>query len=240
LREGLVSATPMPRSATGGLERLYVWEVPVRLTHWLIFLSILVLAGTGFYIGQPFISVSGPARDHFVMGTVRIVHFYAAIVFTLSVLVRIYWMFAGNVYARLAELVPLSRQRFRSLWRTALYYSFIRRHPEEYPGHNGLAGVSYAMMFAIYLVLIATGLALYTVDASTTSPFQLFGFLVPLFKGLQIARLIHHIGMWLLLVFVVAHIYFVLLSSIIEHIGTVDSMFSGYKFFPSRHSRPRE
>ena len=78
------------------LERVYVWELPVRLTHWVLFFSILVLAATGYYIGNPFISVPGAAKDHFVMGTVRAVHFYAAIVFALAVLVRIYWLFVGQ------------------------------------------------------------------------------------------------------------------------------------------------
>ncbi|MGB8445479.1 MAG: cytochrome b/b6 domain-containing protein, partial [Pseudolabrys sp.] len=53
------------------LEKVYVWELPVRLTHWLLFFSILVLSATGYYIGHPFISVPGAATDHFVMGAVR-------------------------------------------------------------------------------------------------------------------------------------------------------------------------
>lgn len=216
------------------LERVYVWQLPVRLTHWVLFFSILILSATGYYISHPFISVPGPARDHFVMGTVRTIHMYTAIVFTLAVLVRIYWFFAGNRYARLTEFIPLSLRRWRSLGKTFLFYSFIRHDPDGYAGHNALAGASYALIFAIYLVLIATGLALYTVDTSAMSPFQIFDFLVPLFGGLQMARLIHHVGMWVVLIFAVVHIYFVLLSSIIEHIGTFDSIFSGYKFMPER------
>jgi Ni/Fe-hydrogenase 1 B-type cytochrome subunit len=216
------------------LERVYVWELPVRLTHWLLFFSIIVLSATGYYIAHPFISVPGQAKDHFVMGTARTIHLYAAIVFTLSAAARIYWFFAGNQYARLAEFIPVSVRRLRSLMRTFLYYSFIRHDPDEYAGHNALAGGSYALIFMVYLVLIATGLALYTVVASATSPFQVFEFLVPWLGGLQMARLIHHIGMWIVLIFAVVHIYFVLLSSIIEHIGTFDSIFSGYKFMPER------
>lgn len=222
----------MAKSHHAMLERVYVWELPVRLTHWLLFFSILTLSATGFYIGHPFISVPGPAKEHFVMGTIRAVHFYAAIVFTLSVLVRLYWLFAGNRYARLAEFVPASRRRIRSLWNTFLYYSFIRRTPIDYAGHNALAGATYIGIFFVYLVMIATGLALYTVVASLSSPFQVFAFLVPLFDGLQMARLIHHVGMWIVLIFAVLHIYFVLLSSIIEHVGIFDSIFSGYKFMP--------
>lgn len=218
------------------LQRVYVWELPVRLAHWLIFFSILVLSATGYYISHPFISVPGAARDHFVMGTVRVVHLYTAIVFALAVLARIYWFFAGNRYARWNEFVPASLRRLRSLWKTFLFYSFFRHDPDDYAGHNALAGATYAFIFAIYLVLIATGLALYTVYASESSPLQIFGFLGPMFGGLQMARLIHHVCMWIVLIFAVVHVYFVFLSSIIEHIGTFNSIFSGYKFMPKRKS----
>jgi Ni/Fe-hydrogenase 1 B-type cytochrome subunit len=110
----------------------------------------------------------------------------------------------------------------------------MRPEPEQSAGHNALAGSSYGMIFLIYLLMIATGLALYTVDASPSSPFQVFDFLVPFFDGLQIARLIHHIGMWIVLIFAVAHIYFVIVASVAERIGTFDSIVSGYKFLRRR------
>jgi Ni/Fe-hydrogenase 1 B-type cytochrome subunit len=222
------------QSANAEVERVYIWELPVRLTHWLIFFSFLALAATGYFIGHPFISAAGPARDHFVMGTARVIHLYAAIVFAPSVLVRIYWMFVGNRYARLTQLIPLGRERLRSFWEAMMFYSFMRREAEECAGHNALAGSSYAMIYFVYLVMIATGLTLYTVDASSTSPFQVFGFLIPVFGGLQMATLIHHLGMWIVLIFAVMHIYFVVLASIAERIGTFDSIVSGYKFLSRR------
>ena len=186
----------MPQTLT--LERVYVWELPVRLTHWLIFFSIIVLSATGYYIGNPFISVPGAARDHFVMGTVRAVHFYAAIVFALAVLVRIYWLFAGNNYARLTQFIPLSRRApAQSSGRRFCFIPSSGTIRTTTQVIMRLAGASYAMIFGIYLVMIATGLALYTVDVSAGSPFKVFNFLIPLFGGLQIARLIHHIGMWI-------------------------------------------
>lgn len=220
-----------PRIAYRGARRrqIYVWELPVRVTHWLIFLSILVLAPTGYYIGQPFIEVGGRARDHFVMGTIRVIHLYAAIVFTLAVFFRIYWMVAGNRYARIGQFVPLSSQRLRSLRESLRFYGLVRRDPPPYPGHSALAGAAYAGVFLVYLLMIATGLTLYTVYAPVNSPFQLFGFLIPVFGGLQIARLLHHIGMWLLIVFVIHHVYSVILFSITERSAIFDSMVSGYK-----------
>ena len=214
--------------------QIYIWELPVRLVHWVLFFSILVLSGTGFYIGHPFISAPGAAKYHFVMGIVRAVHLYTAIVFAVAVLFRIYWMFAGNRYARLTELIPLSRARLRDFWRTLLFFSFVRRHPGAYPGHDALAGASYGFIFLVYLLLTATGLALYTVVAAPGSPFQIFDSLVPLFGGLQMARLIHHVAMWVVLVFAVIHIYSVVLWSVMEDSGEMGSIFTGNKFFPKR------
>lgn len=215
-------------------ERIYVWEFPVRLVHWVLFFSIIILSVTGYYIGHPFISVPGPAKDHFVMGTVRAIHLYTAAVFSAAVLMRVYWFFAGNRYARISAFIPLTAARWRGLWRTFLYYCFLKPHPEVYPGHDALAALSYAFVFLIYLLLIATGLALYTVIASFGSPFQIFDFFVPLFGGLQMARLIHHICMYVVFIFIVIHIYSVVLWSIIEDSGEVDSIFNGHKFWPKR------
>ncbi len=216
------------------LERIYVWELPVRLTHWIIALSIVVLSVTGYYIGHPFISVPGPARDHFVMGTVRAVHLYTAGVFTAAVLLRVYWFFAGNMYARWSDFIPVSRRRLRSLWSAIAFYSFLHREPEEYPGHNAAAAGSYAMIFAVYALLIVTGLVMHAPDASVGSPLRVFYGLAPWLGGLPMARLIHHVLMWVVLIFVVVHLHFVLLSALIERMGTFDSIFTGYKFLPRR------
>jgi len=224
-----------PRSAPAAREQTYVWELPVRVTHWLIFFSILILSATGYYIGQPFIAVPGPAANgHHVMETARAIHLYTAIVFSLAVLVRIYWMFAGNGYARLSEFIPLTRERLRNVGDTFLYFCFIRRDLDTYPGHDALAAGTYGLIFLIYLLLIATGLALYTVYAPVNSPFQFFRFLIPVFGGLPVARLIHVICMWVVLIFAVIHIYSVWMFSTFQRFGIADSIFSGYKFVPTR------
>jgi len=224
-----MSAAPSLAGFTDRPDPVYVYQLPVRITHWLTFFSVVVLAATGFYIGRPFINVSGPARDHFVMGTVRVVHLYAAIVFTLSLFVRAYWFLAGNRYARWDQFIPVSRERLRNLWEAIKFFSYVRRDPLPYPGQTATAGASYAGVFLICFVMILSGLALYTVYAAPDSVFQAFRFLIPLFGGLQIARLIHHIGMWVLLVFIVIHVYLAILFSITERSGIFESMFSGYK-----------
>jgi Ni/Fe-hydrogenase 1 B-type cytochrome subunit len=229
-----VTAMSTSHPASADLERVYVWEMPVRLTHWILFFSIIILSVTGYYIGHPFIDVPDPAKDHFVMGTARAIHLYTAIIFGLAVLVRIYWFFVGNNYARLLQFIPLTRERWSNLWDSFLFFCFVRHKPAPYAGHDAFAGAAYATFILLYLILIATGLAMYTVIAAPSSPFQIFEFLVPLFGGLQIARLIHHVCMWLVLLLAIVHIYSCFLWSMVEHAGELDSIFSGYKFFPKR------
>lgn len=231
------TAAPDPAPEAGGAEELvrtYVWEIPVRLTHWLIALSLVVLAVTGFYIGRPFITVTGPAGENLVMGWMRFIHFLAAIVFTLSVASRVIWMFVGNRYGRWSELIPTTRERWRGLVSTFRFYVFTRNRPPEYAGHNPLAGLTYSVVFLLYLLMIGTGFALYSVGAHFDSPTRIFSFLTPLFGGLQTARWLHHIGMWLLIGFAVHHVYSALLVDHLEKNATLGSIFSGWKWVSRR------
>ena len=221
------SATTLTAARGDAIERLYVWQIPVRITHWLIAASLAVLTVTGLYIGHPFLAGSGgPAAQHFVTGTVKVIHFYAAIVFTLAVLARIAWMFVGNPYARWYNFLPFRR----GTTGTFKFYVFWQRNPPAIIGHNPLAGVAYSAVFLLYLTAIATGLAMYGTSAHVESPLRAFAALAPWFGGLQMARWIHHAAMWLLLGFTVHHIYSAVLMAHVERNGLVDSMVSGYKF----------
>jgi len=214
------------------LIRVYVWEWPVRVTHWCTAYAILALATTGFYMGHPFIVASGPATNHFIMGWAKTLHSYAAIVFALSVVSRVAWMFLGNHYAHWNKFLPVTRRRWGALWPTFRYYLFRLRQPPGFVGHNPLAGLTYIFVFALFFLMIVTGLSLYSISAHYASPFRVFSFLVPLVGGPQSARWLHHVGMWLILAFAVHHIYSAVLMSQVEARGTVESMASGYKFVP--------
>jgi Ni/Fe-hydrogenase 1 B-type cytochrome subunit len=192
----------------------------------------LVLSITGIYMGYPQLVVAGPAGEHFLMGTVKLVHFYSAIVFTLSVLSRIVWMFVGNKYARWDKFLPVGKLRRRGLAPTLKYYLFRLRKPPGFVGHNPLAGVTYTFVFLAFLAQIATGLALYASQAALGSPMKAFTFLIPWLGGLQTARFIHHVVMWLLWMFAVHHVYSSVMMSQVEANATVESIFSGYKFVP--------
>jgi len=212
------------------IERVYVWDLVVRMSHWIIMLTTFILAITGIYIGKPYLTPAGPAGEMSVMGTMKVVHFYSAIIFTLAVLVRIGWMFVGSYYARWQQFVPMSPRRRRDVFGMLKFYSFFSSDPPLNVGHNPLAGMTYLAVFSIYLIMIVTGVALYSISA--VGYMEWFDWLVPLLGGAQTARWIHHIAMWFLLGFVAHHIWSAMLVSRIEGMGLIDSLFSGYKWLP--------
>jgi Ni/Fe-hydrogenase 1 B-type cytochrome subunit len=219
-----------PAPAEDLVQRVYVWSLPLRLMHWTLFFSVAVLAATGFYIGSPFLTVTGEARQHFFMGTVRVVHFWAAFAFTLALLARMYWLVGGNRHERWDQFVPVAAERRRDMFRTFLFYAFIRRDAPPVVGHNPLAGFIYIAVYGLCFVMVLTGFGLYAMSTGIHSPFHGLGFLADVFGGAQTTRWIHHIVMWLLLGFVVHHVYSGLLMSVSERTGTMESIFSGYKY----------
>jgi Ni/Fe-hydrogenase 1 B-type cytochrome subunit len=211
-------------------ERVYVWDLLVRMSHWIIMICVFMLALTGVYIGDPFLIPAGAANEQFVMATMKVVHFYTAIIFTLAVASRIAWMFVGSYYAGWRQFVPTSPRRRRDVIGMLKFYMFLSKEPPMNVGHNPLAGSFYLLVFALYLVMIFTGFALYSV--SSVGYMQMWEFLVPIFGGLQTTRWIHHLAMWFILGFVAHHIWSAMLVSRVEGMGLIDSLFSGYKFLP--------
>ncbi len=96
-------------------------------------------------------------------------------------------------------------------------------------GHNGLAIFAYIGLFILTFIMILTGFGLYA-DTSTWWFPKLFSWVSPVFGGDFALRLIHHITMWIILLFVIIHVYLVFYHDWLEGRGEVSSMFSGYKF----------
>jgi len=164
------------------------------------------------------------------MATMKTVHFYTAIIFALTVASRIAWMFVGSYYARWHQFVPVGKRRRGDVFGMLKFYMLLSKEPPLNVGHNPLAGMTYLLVFALYLTMILTGFAMYSISA--TGYMQMWEFLVPIFGGVQMARWIHHVAMWFLLGFVAHHIWSAMLVSRVEGMGLIDSLFSGYKFLP--------
>jgi Ni/Fe-hydrogenase 1 B-type cytochrome subunit len=217
---------PEPASAP---VRVYVWEQPVRVTHWFIFLAVVVLSLTGYYMHNPFFVAS--SRTTFLMGTMRFIHVTAGFVFIAAFLLRMYWFFVGNEWSNWRAFYPIHRRQWRGMGSMVAYYSFLRKDLVHHVGHNALAAVTYLFMFTLMTIEILTGLALYSQVRGGWFLNALIGWL-PRLIDIQNIRLIHFCIMFAFFAFVIHHVYSAVLVSWEERNGLIESIFTGYKFVP--------
>jgi Ni/Fe-hydrogenase 1 B-type cytochrome subunit len=221
-----------PADADGviGSMPIYVWEVPVRATHWLIVTSIVVLAATGLYIHAPYLVPSKPVDASSMMASVRFWHEIFAIIFSLSVAFRFYWGFVGNSFASWRQIIPHRREQFYWMGQMMKYYSFRSRHPVPYTGHNHLAGLAYTIVSVGLFAQVLTGLLLFAWIMPAGPIHALFGWgnAFPL-GGIQGIRLLHNLLTFLFVAFAIHHVYSAVLVDMEERNGVLSSMFSGYK-----------
>lgn len=206
-----------------------VWQIPIRIIHWTLFLATALLTVTGLYIGRPFLQVG--SDPDFVMGWMRGLHQFGAWVFVAAFVARIIFMFTGNRYARWTEFIPVDRSRRRDSIEVLKYYTYLRVKPVPFVGHNPLAGLAYIGVFLLFLVVIVTGFALRDL-AAPSALFQVLGGWTLSFFDAQTIRFVHHLAMWLTWGFVVHHVYSSTLMDWEERSGLISSMVSGRKRIP--------
>ncbi|HXZ36596.1 MAG TPA: Ni/Fe-hydrogenase, b-type cytochrome subunit [Thermodesulfobacteriota bacterium] len=208
-------------------KRVYVWEWPVRLTHWLNVYCIGILCFTGFYIGSPFIQAS-ISDEYPIMAIMRLIHFTTAYFFTMSFFIRIYWAFGGNEYAKVGEFIPVTRKVWGDLWGDVKFYLFLTKKHGARAGHHTLAGITYVLLFIFFHFEIVTGFALYSESHSGFISVVMGGWLLNYFSP-QSLRLYHHLVMWLGIIFAMTHIYVGWYNDVVERNSIMSSIFSGYK-----------
>ena len=213
------------------LRRVFVWELPVRIFHWLNAAAIVVLCATGYLIGNPpALMSSAEASYRFLFGTIRFLHFAAAYIFVFNFLFRIYWGFVGNKYAQWRNFIPTSRRYFDEIRKVIQIDIFLKRRTEHLSvGHNALAGFMYFIVFIVSGIMAVTGFGLLSDMSSWWFP-KLFAW-VPAFMGGDFAvRDWHHALMWFFVLFTIVHVYLVFYHDYVEGRGEISSMGGGWKF----------
>jgi Ni/Fe-hydrogenase 1 B-type cytochrome subunit len=216
------------------LTTVYVYEAPVRLWHWVNALSIVVLCVTGYFIGSPFPTLSGEASAHYLMGTIRFVHFSAGYILAVAFLGRIAWAFMGNQWARELFTFRFWRKDFwRGFFTEIQWYAFLKPRPLKFVGHNPLAQFFMFWVMVVGLAfMIVTGFALYSEGAGPGSwQDVMFGWVIPLLGGSMQVHTLHHLGMWVIILFVIIHVYSVIREDIMSRQSMVSAITNGHRTF---------
>jgi Ni/Fe-hydrogenase 1 B-type cytochrome subunit len=206
---------------------VYVWEWPIRIAHWTIVLSLVVLTVTGFYMHRPFIVATSPRA--WVMGTARFVHELFGFILIAVLILRFDWFFAGNRWANWRAWIPLKRKQWQSMKSMLLYYTYQRRGPSSEVGHNSLAAATYMVIMFLLVVECITGLVLYRVVSGSPTLGLLVGW-IPRIVDIQYIRATHYFVMFLFMAFLIHHVYSAMVVSKEEQSGLMESIFTGWKF----------
>jgi Ni/Fe-hydrogenase 1 B-type cytochrome subunit len=213
---------------------IYVYEAPVRLWHWTNALAITVLAVTGYFIGSPPPTMPGEASANFLFGYIRFAHFAAGYILAIGFFCRIVWAFFGNKYSRQIFYLPVWEGRWwRGVVRELKWYLFLSKEPYKYIGHNPLAHTAMFLMFTLFtLGMIITGFALYSEGTGRDSwQAKVFGWVFDFFPNSQDVHTYHHLGMWVIVIFALIHIYAAIREDIMSRQTMISTMISGERQF---------
>jgi Ni/Fe-hydrogenase 1 B-type cytochrome subunit len=212
----------------------FAYEMPVRIWHWTNFLCISVLIVTGILIGSPPPSIGGEASDHFLFGYIRFAHFAAAQIFAWGFLGRVAFAFIGNSISREIFIVPVwSREFWQGYYRTVRWYAFLEKRPNRFIGHNPVARL---MMFCAFVapcfIMIATGVALYVEPLGMDNPLRIVSDVVFAITGGSLqTHVFHHLTMWILVSFIIIHVYAAIREEIMSRQSMISTMISGWRMF---------
>lgn len=219
--------------------RVEVWPTALRWQHWINLALIILLTLTGYFIMDPFFGPDPAADTGFLMGWIRFAHIACGFAWCVLALWRV-WLLC----------VAKTRQnRWRSLWpiynmedaknmlRTAQNYLFLGKGPAPlYVGHNALQQFAYTGIYALSVIQIFTGLALYALPKPSVWYWDIVRLPVDLL-GIPWVRLIHAAIMFIIWAFVILHVYLVIRADSVEEHSGLSAMLNG-GYWLHRDSNP--
>ena len=129
-----------------------VWDLPMRLFHWINFSTIILLFCFGmFMLFKKELGISATEAKI----NLKVVHVTVGYVFLANLTFRIIWGFIGSRYSRWRTLLPASGH----MNKVETYRQSAKAGtPLQYPGHNPLGQIAVVIIYLSLLVMSVTGL----------------------------------------------------------------------------------
>ncbi len=212
----------------------YVFTIWTRIFHWLMAGTIAILFVTGIYIGNPFFIGTQGVEPTFAisswasMSTIRLIHFASAYVLMASFIFRIYGFIIHKGDRMLPK--PWTKLFWTGMLDMGLHYGFMRSAHRPYL-RNSMARAGYGGVYGMIFLEAFTGFAMYGQINPNSGLAKIFGFANHLFVDEYIVHMIHHYVAWMIILFVIIHVYMATRADMSEKYGEISAMFSGVKFY---------
>jgi thiosulfate reductase cytochrome b subunit len=175
---------------------------PVRVMHWINALAMIVMIGSGWGIYNDSVIISGLHFGSWRIGSwaAESLLWHFAGMWLLAINGAIYLIY-GAVTGRFRErLLPIRVGEFVRTVRDTLHFHIAH---EDLTVYNAVQKVLYIVVILAGISQVVTGLAIW-------KPIQFSG-LVDLLGGFQSARVLHFLGMAMIVGFLVVHVALALL-----------------------------
>lgn len=212
----------------------YVFTIWTRMFHWLMAGTIAVLFITGLYIGNPFYIGSQGVEPTFAisnwasMSMVRFIHFSAAYILMASFVFRVYGFIIHKGDRMLPK--PWTKLFWTGMLDMGLHYGFMQSGHRPYL-RNSMARAGYGGVYGMIFLEAFTGFAMYGQVNPNGLLGKLFGPINHLLVDEYFVHMVHHYIAWMIILFVIIHVYMATRADMSEQYGEISAMFSGVKFY---------
>lgn len=229
----------MPGEPTRKSEEIYLVvrtrSILACVLHWVLFVSVVTLTITGFYIAYPsYYFGQGEAYDAFAMADMRLYHFIAATFLLACLIGRFYLSLTESCNRDIKQFLPTPKNVWNAL-KLAKFFLTLRGEHAHYRFVNPLGGLGVFMMAAFMLVQVITGFLLFAPGDTGVWWWSMIAPLNGLLGGQQNVRLIHHLTMYLLIFVIFIHVYMQIWKNSVFTESDISSIIAGYKVFPLSH-----
>jgi Ni/Fe-hydrogenase 1 B-type cytochrome subunit len=214
----------------------------MRIIHWLNAICMVVAVITGLYIGHPYYQsfIADPAVDKYIMAWNRWGHFIVAIIFDVTAVLIGYLYFFSRFEKPYKKLIPTGKN-IKEFCEVFLNLITFNRRKKFDSSHSDSYNIVFFTIFHILLVfMLFSGLQLYVHGLASGEssigawwPWMLHfttDWTLSVFGGNMGVRIAHHTSMYLILVWVMCHIYYQIWRTIFWKEGDIAIVIGGSKF----------
>ena len=226
-----------------GYKRVERMTLFMRLNHWVVAICMVAAVITGLYIGHPYYQtlIAEPAVNKYVMAWNRWIHFMAAIIFDVSSIVIVYLYFFSRFEKPILKLLPTPKniKEFVQVFINLITFNRVKKFDSS---HSDSFNTVYFFIFHLLLAwMLFTGLQLsvHGLESGLSSIGSWWPAILHWATDWTVAvtggtymdvRISHHITMYIIIVWVMFHIYYQIWRTIYWQEGDIAIVFGGSKF----------
>ena len=241
-----------------GYKRVARMTPAIRTIHWVNVFSMIVAVATGLYIAAPYyqILIAEGAVDKYVMAWNRWGHFMVAIIFDVTSIVIAYLYFFSRFEKPYKKVLP-TIANIKEFFEVLLNLITLNRRKNFDSTHSDSFNTVYFTIFHLLLAwMLITGLQLYVqifphgessigawwpwmLHVATDWSMPVSSWIIgSTATGVNVmdVRIVHHYTMWLVIVWVVFHIYYQVWRTIFWREGDISIAFGGDKFVKEKEA----